>query len=111
MHVLGPISTGSSGIVYVRHPYTFILNRCGQLPSCIIGVMTNDMTSDWFRTTVVVCQGCIFLFNIFLNEIVIADWNVLLTLSHIGGRHITALRFVDDIDLVPGSNDELADLM
>ena len=38
----------------------------------------------------------------------IDDWNVLLTLSHIGGRQITALIFVDDIDLVPGSNDELA---
>ena len=77
-------------------------------------VCFNDSTGDWFRTTVGVRQGCLLsptLFNIFL-EIIMADAleDHKSTVST-GGRAISNLCFVDDIDGLAGSELELANLV
>ena len=69
---------------------------------------------DWFPTTVGVRQGCVLsttLFNIFLDRIMgdaLKDHEG--TVS-IGGRTITNLYFVDDIDGLAGEEEELAKLV
>ncbi|XP_035824558.1 uncharacterized protein LOC118477364 [Aplysia californica] len=69
---------------------------------------------DWFRTMVGVRQGCLLsptLFNIILERIMtdsLEDHNG--TIS-IGGRTITNLRFVDDIDGLAGEEQKLTTLV
>ena len=76
-------------------------------------VMTNTSTLEWFQTTVGVRQGCILspcLFNIFLEEILTVTFENFSGTVKIAGREVTNLRFADDIDLLGGSREELADL-
>ena len=76
-------------------------------------VLLNGSIGDRFRTTVGVRQGCLLshnLFNIFLKRIrTDASEDHEGTLS-IGGRTITSLCFVDDIDSLAGEEEELAKL-
>ena len=64
-------------------------------------VLFNSSTGDWFRTTAGVRQGCLLsptLFNIFLERIItdaLEDYEGTVTS---GGRTITNLCFVLDID-------------
>ena len=69
---------------------------------------------DWFRTTVGVRQGCLLsptLFNIFLERIMTDALEDHEGTVSIGGRSITNLRFVDDIDGLVGEEEELANLV
>ena len=69
---------------------------------------------DWLRTTIGVRKGCLLsptLFGIFLDRIMtdaLEDHEG--TVSN-GGRTITSLRFVDDIDGLAGEQEELAKLV
>ena len=76
-------------------------------------VMTNTSTLEWFQTAVGVRQGFILspcLFNIFLEEIMMATLENFSGTVKITGREVKNLRFADDIDLLGGSREELADL-
>ena len=76
-------------------------------------VMSNTITLEWSQTTVVVGQGSTLspcLFNIFLEEIMTATLENFSGTVKIAGREATNLRFADDIDLLAGSREELADL-
>ena len=77
-------------------------------------VLFNSSLGDWFRTTVGLRQGCLLsptLFSIFLERIMTdALENYDGTVS-IGGRTITNLRFADDIDVLAGEEEELANLV
>ena len=77
-------------------------------------VIFNSSLRDWFRTTVGVRQGCLLsptLFQNFLKRIMTdALENHQGTVS-IGGRTITNLRFVDDIDGLAGYEQELVNLV
>ena len=72
-------------------------------------VQMNGM-GEWFKTTVGVRQGCLLsptLFNIFLQRIMSEhDGKV-----RIGGRNVTNLRFVDDIDALADEEQELEALI
>ena len=74
-------------------------------------VLFNSSIGDWFRTTVGVRKGCLLspaLFNIFLERITtdaLEDHEG--TVSN-GGRTITNLRFVYDMDGLAGEEEELA---
>ena len=71
----------------------------------------NGSTGGWFRTTVGVRQGCLLtptLFNIFLERIMAEALEDHKSTVSIGGRTISKLRFVDDID---GLVVELANLV
>ena len=64
-------------------------------------VQMNDSIGEWFRTTVGVRQGCLLsptLFNIFLEWIMSDALEEHDGKVSIGGRKITNLWFVDDID-------------
>ena len=77
-------------------------------------VYLNNSIGDWFRTTVVVGEGCVLsptLFNIFLERIMTDALNDHEGTVSIGGSNITNLRFVDDIDGLAGREEELADLV
>ena len=77
-------------------------------------VLVQGATGEWFHTSVGVRQGCLLsqtLFDIFLEDIMthaLENYND--TIS-IGGRQITNLRFVDDIDGITGEEDELTKLV
>ena len=74
-------------------------------------VLFNSSIGDWFRTTVGVRQGCLLsptLFNIFLERIMTDALEDHEGTVSIGGRTITNLRFVDDIDGLAGEEEELA---
>ena len=70
-------------------------------------VQMNDSIGERFRTTIGVRQGCLLsptLFNIFLERIMsdaLGEHNGKVS---IGGRNITNLRFVDDIDALADKN-------
>ena len=69
---------------------------------------------DLFRTTVGVQQGCLLspiLFNIFLERTMTDALEDHENTVSIGGRTITNLRFVDDIDGLAGEKEELAKLV
>ena len=51
------------------------------------------------------------LFNLFLEEIMSETQNNYLSSISIGGRPIWNLKFVDDIDLIAGSNEEIQELI
>ena len=75
-------------------------------------MMSNTITLEWSQSTVGVGQGCILspcLFNIFLEEIMTAKLENFFGTVKIAGREVTTLRFADDIDLLAGSREELAD--
>ena len=74
-------------------------------------VLFNSSIGDWFRTTVGVRQGCLLsptLFNIFLERIMTDTLEDHEGMVSIGGRTITNIRFVDDIDGLAGEEEELA---
>ena len=76
-------------------------------------VLFNGSIGDWFRTTVGVRQGCLLsptLFNIFLERITTDSSEDHEVTVSTGGRTITNLRFVDDIDGLAGE-EELAKLV
>ena len=76
-------------------------------------VMSNTITLEWSQTTVVVGQGCILsssLFNVFLEEIMTVTLENFSGTVKIAGREVKNLRFANDIDLLAGSREELADL-
>ena len=73
-------------------------------------VTINNVTGNFFDTTVGVRQGCLLspvLFNIFLEQIMINTLHEHTSTISIGGRNISNLRFADDINLIAGSNTEL----
>ena len=76
-------------------------------------VFINGNTGNWFHTTVGVRQGCILyhtLFNIFLERRsdVLEEHEGTISIA---GRTITNLQFADDIDVLAGSEQELAQLV
>ena len=77
-------------------------------------VLFNSSIGDWFRTTVGVRQRCLLsptLFNIFLERIMTDALEDHEGTVSIGGRTITSLRFVYDIDGLAGEEKELANLV
>ena len=75
-------------------------------------LLNSQLGGGIFKTTVGVRQGCLLapvLFNLFLEKIMQETLHDHDTSISIGGRPICNLRFVDDIDLMGGSNDELQD--
>ena len=73
-------------------------------------VQMNGSIGEWFRTTVGVRQGCLLsptLFNIFLKRIMSDVLEEHDGKVSIGGRNITNLRFVDDIDALAEEEQEL----
>ena len=73
-------------------------------------VMMNGSIGEWFRTTVGVRQGCPLSpnpFNIFLERIMSDALEEHDGKVSIGGRNITNLRFVDDIDALAEEELEL----
>ena len=76
-------------------------------------VLLNSQLVEFFKTTAGVRQGCLLstiLFTLFPKKIMqeaLYDHN---TSISIGGRPVCNLRFVDDIDLLCGSNGEVQDL-
>ena len=76
-------------------------------------VLMNGTLGEWFRTTIVVRQGCLLsptLFNIFLERIMTDAIEAHVGTVSIGGRTVTNLRFADDIDGLAGDEQEIADL-
>ena len=76
-------------------------------------VMYGNLLSDKFHPQLGVRQGCPLspcLFNLFLEEVMAEALEGFEGTISIGGRNISNLRFADDIDLLAGSNQELADL-
>ena len=79
-----------------------------------IAVLFNSSIGDWFQTTAGVRQGSLLsptLFNIFLERIMTFTLKDHEGTVSIGGRTITSLRFVDDIDGLAGEEEELAKLV
>ena len=82
--------------------------------NAISAVHMNGSTGEWFRTTAGVRQGCllsptllnIFLIRIMSNALEVHDGKV-----SIGGRTITNLRFVDNIDALAEEEQELEALV
>ena len=74
-------------------------------------VLFNSSIGDWFRTTAGVRQGCLLsltLFNIFLERITTDALEDHEGTVSSGGRTITNLRFVYDMDGLAGEEEELA---
>ena len=72
-------------------------------------VLFNGSTRKWFRTTVRVLQGCLHsptVFNIFLERIMCEALDDHEGSVSIGGRLITNFRFVDDIVVNAGEEEE-----
>ena len=77
--------------------------------NAISAVHMNGSTGEWFRTTVGVGQGCLFLptlFKIFLERIMSDALEV-----HVGKVSIGNLRFADDIDALAEEEQELEALV
>ena len=77
-------------------------------------VQMNGSIGEWFRTTVVVRQGCLLsptLFNIFLERIMSDAQEEHVGKVSIGGRNITNLRFADEIDALAEEEQELEALV
>ena len=77
----------------------------------ISAVLFNGNIGDWFRTTVGVRQGCLFLptlFSVFLERIMTDALENHKSTVTIGGRTITNLCFADDIDGLAGEEEELS---
>eukprot|EP00794_Sanderia_malayensis_P009660 gene9660-biopygen7980 len=76
-------------------------------------VLTSNSELEWFQTTVGVRQGCVLspcLFNIFLEQIMMEALEDYSGTVKVAGQEINNLRFADDIALVAGSKEELANL-
>ena len=76
-------------------------------------VQIGGVRSEPFHPTVGVRQGCPLspcLFNLFLEQIMTESLEDFEGTVKIGGRNVSNLRFADDIDLIAGSHNELADL-
>ena len=77
-------------------------------------VQMNGSIGEWFRTTVVVRQGCLLsptLFNIYLERVMsdaLEEHNGKVSIS---GRNITNLRFADEIDALAEEERELEALV
>ena len=96
----------------IEHEEGFVQIMKSLYSSASSAVLLNNKVSNYFRTTVVVRQGCLLspiLFNLYLENMRETLHNFESTIS-IGGRIISNLRFADDIDLMGGSNDELQEL-
>ena len=77
-------------------------------------VLFNSSIGDWFRTAVGVRQGCLLsptLFNIFLERIMTDALEDHEGTVSIGGRTVTNLRVIDDVDGLAGEEEELAKLV
>ena len=77
-------------------------------------VLVQGSIGDWFHTQVGVRQGCLLsptLFNILLEQIMTDALDNHAGSVSIGGQIVTNLRFADDIDLIAGTECELADLV
>ena len=77
-------------------------------------VLLNSTIGERFHTTVGVWLGCPLsptLFNIFLEHIMTDALEGHIGTVSIGGRTITNLRFVDDIDAIAGDEQELANIV
>ena len=77
-------------------------------------VFNNGSIGEWFQASVGVRQGCLLsptLFNIFLERIMTDALDGHAGTVSIGGRPLTNLRFVDDIDGLAGSEEELRELL
>ena len=73
-------------------------------------VLINNTLGEWFTATVGVRQGCLlspYLFNIFLEQIMIDTLETFQGTVSINGETVSNLRFADDIDLLAGSEEEL----
>ena len=73
-------------------------------------VLINNTLGEWFTATVGVRQGCLlspYLFNIFLEQIMIDTLETFQGAVSINGETVSNLRFADDIDLLAGSEEEL----
>ena len=74
-------------------------------------VLFNGNIGDWFRATVGIRQGCLLsptLFNIFLERIMTDALEDHEGTVSIGGRTVTNLRVIDDVDGLAGEEEELA---
>ena len=77
-------------------------------------VQMNVSIGEWFRTTVVVKQGCLLsptLFSIFLERFMFDAREKHDGKASIGSRNITNLRFTDDIDALAEEQRELEALV
>ena len=77
-------------------------------------VQMNGSMGEWFRTTVGIRQRCLLpptLFNIFLERIISDALEEHDGKASMGGRNITNLRFVDDIDVLAIDEQELEALV
>ncbi|WP_419620178.1 reverse transcriptase domain-containing protein [Thiolapillus sp.] len=80
----------------------------------LVVVLFNNSAGDWFQTIVGVRQGCLLsptLFNTFLERIMTDALEDHEGTVSIGGRTITNLRFVDDIEGLAGKELEMAKLV
>ena len=94
-----------------RQPYPRYQNLYDKATSA---VLFHRSIGDWFRTIVVVRQGCLLsptLFNIFLERTMTDPSEDHEGTVSIGGRTIINLRFADDIDGFAGEEEELANLV
>ena len=72
-------------------------------------MLFSSIQGQIFKKTVGVRQGCLLshlLFNLFLEEVMTGIQDEHISTISIGGRNLCNLRFVDDINLIAGSNDE-----
>ena len=76
-------------------------------------VLVNNQIGIPCSTTVGVRQGCLLypvLFNIFVDKIMQDTLKYHDSTISIGGRHISNLRFADDIDLIADLSNELQNI-
>jgi hypothetical protein len=69
----------------------------------VSAVRVGGDVSDWFHQTVGVRQGCILspdLFNLFLEHVLAEALVAYQGGTLVNGRHVSNLRFADDIDLM-----------
>ena len=79
-----------------------------------IHAVCNSSIGDWFRTTLGVRQGCLLsptLFNIFLERFATDTLEDHEGTVSIGGRTVTNLCVIDDVDGLAGEEEELAKLV